>query len=311
MILIPNHALNSTLRLLIRYLTNPIFLGCKKRVTWTTDLQRRYVNNATHELYLISNTQIDPTTDPWSPRNLMHIPIRNLLRVKKDISCDLTLGDAVQEIFLHLQPSLASTIKEVLMENTSSHYMSSIDETLSMASENLISDDPHDSSLVQLNYGVDEEMKEMKKILDNPWNTDETIDLARLQIETMDSWKKDFGRLNKILEEKKEIQSVEDAWDDAVPNQNSGAISTNQTSQVQPNSPVQAKRIETILTPKKNQATSRKLFRIWIFSSFITILIIASMMIFVVLELDYYKSHTAEAMWIERHNRFFLSSTFV
>jgi hypothetical protein len=52
-------------------------------------------------------------------------------------------------------------------------------------------DDLRASSFV--NYGVDEEMKE-KKILNNPWNPDETLDFSRLQIETMDCWKKDFGR---------------------------------------------------------------------------------------------------------------------
>jgi len=135
----------------------------------------------------------------------MRIPIRNILPVNKGVSWDLTLGDIVQEIFLHLQPGLASTVKEVLItEHTSSRCvcMSSIDSSRATVSStaNFLSGDPH-TSFFQLGYGVDEEMKEMEKILDNPWNPDETIDLFRLQIEAMDFWKKDFGRLNKVLED--------------------------------------------------------------------------------------------------------------
>lgn len=233
------------------------------------------------------------------------------ITVKKG-SCDLTVGEIVQELCFHLRPSLASTIKEVLNENISSINSTKTTDSSTVGATS--SNDPHASSFV--NYGVDEEMNEMKKILDNPWNPDETIDLPRLQIETMDSWKKNFGRLNKVFEDKK----GEDSWDT---HQNFGAvvstISTSNSNATSHHSPVQAEH-KAISVPKKGQAIvkPRKLFRVCIFSVIvIIILVIAVMIAVVILELDFYGGHTASArqdiIWLKlrRRPQFFLSSNIL
>lgn len=237
-------------------------------------------------------------------------PEKSPFTVKRG-SCDLTLGEIVQELCLHLQPVLASTIKEVLTEHLSSINGTKINDS-STVSATFLSDDLHTSSFV--NYGVGEEMKEMRKILDNPWNPDETFDLPRLQIETMDSWKKNFGRLNKVFEDMEPL-NVEDFGDTS---QNSGAVvsaistpNPNQVSQVQHHSPEQ----KAISIQKKDRAAvrSRRLFQACIFSVVVVImLVIAATMAFVMLELGFYTVHE-EAIWLRlrRRPQFFLSSTFI
>jgi hypothetical protein len=60
-------------------------------------------------------------------------------------------------------------------------------------------------SFVQLNYAVDEAMKEMEKILDNPWGPDQTFDLFRLLIDTIDFFRLFlFSKALEVFENKKE-----------------------------------------------------------------------------------------------------------
>lgn len=82
---------------------------------------------------------------------------------------------------------------------------------------------------------------------------------------------------------------------------------------------MQAQR-KSISTQKKDQATvkSQKPFRVCIFSILVIIvLVIAAMMTFVVLELDFYGGHASsvrkDAIWLRLRQRkqFFLSSNFV